>query len=72
MSSGMYSDVVYTVVCVYLIRMGLGLAIGELLLHEGVVEECRHVVVLSGKKIKNITMLSNLGRKQTVCTFSCF
>lgn len=35
-------------VCVsmYLIGEGLALAIGELGVHEGVAEECRHVVVL--------------------------
>lgn len=40
----------YSCVCVYLIRKRLALAVGELWLHEGVVEECRHVVVLSGKE----------------------
>lgn len=41
---------VYLCVCVYLIGEGLAQAIAVLWLHEGVVEECRHVVLLSGKK----------------------
>lgn len=40
-------------VCVslYLISEGLALAIGELWFHEGVAEECRHVVVLPKKNM---------------------
>ncbi len=49
----LYTKHVYSVVCLcvclYLIREGLALAIGELWLHEGVVVECCHVVVLSEK-----------------------
>lgn len=46
----------------YLVREGLALAVRELGFHEGVAEECRHVVVLSRDKSQD-NRLSSLGWK---------
>ena len=43
--------------CVYLVGEGLPVAVGELQLHEGVVKERRHVVLLSEKKFSETLRL---------------